>query len=42
LTDLADGKPKAAPAETKRAQQMSEQMGYHWGKVDAAEVLAKI
>jgi len=42
LTDLADGNPKAAQAEAKHAQQMSEQMGYHWGKVDAAEVMAKI
>ncbi len=41
MTDLADGKPKSAQAVAKRAQQMSEQMGYHWGKVDAAEVLAE-
>ncbi len=39
---LADTDPKAARAEAKRAQQMSEQMGYHWGKVDAAEVLAEL
>ena len=42
MTDLADGNPKAAQAEAKRAQHMSEQMGYHWGKVDAAEGLAEL
>ena len=41
MTDLADDNPKAARAEAKRADQMSEQRGYHWGKVDAAEVLAE-
>jgi tetratricopeptide (TPR) repeat protein len=28
--------------EATRAQAMSAEMGYHWGQVDAAEVLAKI
>jgi tetratricopeptide (TPR) repeat protein len=33
---------EAARAEAERALQMSEEMGYYWGKVDAAEVLSAI
>lgn len=33
---------KSGKAEAERALQMSEEMGYHWGKVDAKEVLEKI
>jgi len=32
----------AARQEAERAQQMSIQMGYHWGQVDAAEVLEEL
>ena len=32
----------AGRAEAERAQQMSVQMGYHWGQVDAAEALAAL
>ncbi|NES00677.1 MAG: hypothetical protein F6J86_44040 [Symploca sp. SIO1B1] len=28
--------------EAERARQMSEEMGYHWGQVDALEVLDKV
>jgi tetratricopeptide (TPR) repeat protein len=35
---LAAGDPERARQEAERAQQMSVQMGYHWGQVDAAEV----
>ena len=34
------GDPVRARAEAERARQMSDGMGYHWGQVDAAEVLA--
>ncbi|MCA9957239.1 MAG: hypothetical protein KC434_21070, partial [Anaerolineales bacterium] len=37
---LASGNPAAARQEATRAQTMSPDMGYHWGQVDAAEVLA--
>jgi tetratricopeptide (TPR) repeat protein len=33
---------RSAKAEAERALQMSQEMGYHWGKVDAEEVLARI
>jgi tetratricopeptide (TPR) repeat protein len=36
---LAAGDRQAARAEAERAQRMSADMGYHWGQVDAAEVL---
>ena len=39
---LAAGDPAAARAEAERAQRMSADMGYHWGQVDAAEVLAAV
>jgi len=34
--------PARARQEAERAQQMSVDMGYHWGQVDAAEVLAAL
>ncbi|MCB8925689.1 MAG: serine protease [Ardenticatenaceae bacterium] len=37
---LASNNPTAARQEATRAQTMSLDMGYHWGQVDAAEVLA--
>ena len=39
---LADDNAEAASGEAKRVQQMSEQICYHWGKVDVAEVLAEL
>jgi tetratricopeptide (TPR) repeat protein len=39
---LAASDPTTARAEAQRAQQMSEQMRYYWGQVDADEVLAAI
>ena len=33
---------RQAQAEAERARQMSVGMGYHWGQVDAAEVLAAL
>jgi tetratricopeptide (TPR) repeat protein len=39
---LAAGDKQAARAEAERAQRMSADMGYHWGQVDAAEVLAAV
>jgi len=33
---------KQAKAEAERALQMSKEMGYHWGQVDAEEVLEEI
>ncbi len=38
----AAGDASAARAEAERASGMSAQMGYHWGQVDAAEVLAVV
>ena len=38
----AAGDPARARAEAERAQHMSIEMGYHWGQVDAAEVLAVV
>jgi hypothetical protein len=37
---LAAKDATAARQEATRAQTMSQEMGYHWGQVDAAEVLA--
>jgi tetratricopeptide (TPR) repeat protein len=37
---LAAGDAARARGEAERAHQMSAGMGYHWGQVDAAEVLA--
>jgi tetratricopeptide (TPR) repeat protein len=39
---LAKNEKQKAKAEAERALQMSAEMGYHWGKVDAEEVLEKI
>jgi tetratricopeptide (TPR) repeat protein len=39
---LAADDRQAARAEVERAQQMSVQMGCHWGQVDAAEVLGAV
>jgi tetratricopeptide (TPR) repeat protein len=36
---LAAGDTNSAYTEAERARQMSEAMGYHWGVVDAAEVM---
>jgi tetratricopeptide (TPR) repeat protein len=38
----AAGDPAMARAEAARARQMSAEMGYYWGQVDADEVLAAI
>ena len=37
---LAAGDGAAARREAQRSQQMSRAMGYHWGQVDAEEVLS--
>jgi len=39
---LAAGEPDRSRQEAERAQRMSADMGYHWGQVDAAEVLAAL
>jgi tetratricopeptide (TPR) repeat protein len=39
---LAAGDPAAARREAGRARELSQEMGYHWGLVDADEVLAAI
>jgi tetratricopeptide (TPR) repeat protein len=39
---VAAGDKEMAKAEASHAKQMSEEMGYYWGKKDADEVLAKI
>lgn len=39
---LAAGNPAKAHSEAERAQRLSVEMGYHWGQVDAAEVLAAL
>jgi len=36
---LATGDSGVARAEAGHAHQMSEQMGYYWGRVDAEEVM---
>jgi tetratricopeptide (TPR) repeat protein len=40
--NLAISNQQSAKAEAERALQMSNEMGYHWGKVDAKEVLKAI
>jgi hypothetical protein len=42
LAHRATGDPVRARAEAERARRMSAEMGYHWGQVDAAEVLAAL
>jgi hypothetical protein len=39
---LAAGDPTEARQEAVRARTMAQEMGYHWGQVDADEVLAEI
>jgi hypothetical protein len=39
---LANYEEDKAKQSAERALQMSNEMGYHWGKVDAAEVLSVI
>ena len=39
---LANGEKEKAKQSAERALQMSNEMGYHWGKVDAEEVLERI
>jgi len=39
---LANGEKEKAEQSAERAKQMSNEMGYHWGKVDAEEVLKAI
>ncbi len=39
---LASHNPTAARQEATRAQTLSLDMGYHWGQVDAAELLAQL
>jgi len=39
---VADKNKERAQQEAEAAKAMSEEMGYHWGKVDAEEVLAKL
>ena len=39
---LANGEKEKARQSAERALQMSNEMGYHWGKVDAEEVLKAI
>lgn len=39
---LAAGDVPAARTEAECAEHMSADMGYHWGKVDASEVLARL
>jgi tetratricopeptide (TPR) repeat protein len=39
---LINGDSSTAQAEAERARQMSKQMGYYWGQVDANEVLAEL
>jgi tetratricopeptide (TPR) repeat protein len=39
---LANGEKEKATQSAQRALQMSQEMGYHWGKVDAEEVLSVI
>ncbi len=39
---LAAGKLSEASAQVEHARQISGEVGYHWGQVDAAEVLAAL
>ena len=36
---LANGEKEKAKQSAERALQMSQEMGYHWGKVDGEEVM---
>lgn len=39
---LANGEKEKAQQSAQFTLQMSQEMGYHWGKVDAEEVLERI
>ena len=39
---LANGEKEKAKESAQRALQMSQEMGYHWGKVDGEEVLERM
>jgi tetratricopeptide (TPR) repeat protein len=39
---LANGEKEKAKQSAERALQMSQEMGYHWGKVDGEEVLQRM
>jgi Tfp pilus assembly protein PilF len=39
---LANDEKEKAKQSAERALQMSNEMSYHWGKVDAKEVLERI
>jgi len=39
---LANGEKEKAKQSAQRALQMSQEMGYHWGKVDGEEVLERM
>jgi hypothetical protein len=39
---LAQGRLAEARREAERARQLSVEMGYHWGRVDADEVLMAV
>jgi tetratricopeptide (TPR) repeat protein len=39
---LANGEKEKAKQSAQRALQMSQEMGYHWGKVDGEEVLERL
>ena len=39
---LANGEKEKAKESAQRALQMSQEMGYHWGKVDAEEVMQRM
>jgi tetratricopeptide (TPR) repeat protein len=39
---LANGEKEKAERSAERALQMSNEMGYHWGKVDVEEVLKNV
>jgi hypothetical protein len=41
-TFLAQAHVRQARASAERARQLSAELGYHWGRVDADEVLALI
>jgi tetratricopeptide (TPR) repeat protein len=39
---LANGEKEKAKESAQRALQMSQELGYHWGKIDASEVIERI
>jgi hypothetical protein len=39
---VANGETQKAKESAARALQMSEEMGYYWGKMDAEEVLERV